>query len=151
MKLKYHDDLSRFPDCPPIDSFGRTCTVYCLVFQAEAETKLNFLPVALNPNSKNMLARTRCSGYSLSFWDKMQDLLDRFISQNYRKAEKEGKTIQKKYHVPPAIGTHIAELNIQESDGRMSQPNDKGHIDFHPFEGIDLHERITQYIHIPKS
>lgn len=129
MILKYASYLQNAVDCPCLSNcVAKDITAYR--FTHKNATAANFVPVAFLGNTTNT-----CSSYGLSFF------------KSVTKARKKALDLKKSYQtIELAVGTHIAEIAITQTDGVCTPFGKKsGHMDLHPKIDITFHDRILDY------
>ncbi len=143
-KLKYHELLCRFTNCPPdiykdidIDSFR-------WVFKDNLLK--SFIPLNLiKEPPQRMLDETDnlCKGYGLSFFNSFENCYGR-----YKSFYKKKRNLSHLDFISEK-GNSIAELNLDENEGIYGDLNTlNGHYTFHEFEEINLSEKIVNIVEI---
>jgi hypothetical protein len=135
MQFKYHDYICEFKECPPKAYESRNLTGFRFVFH-DLDCSNNYLPpLAINPKRINtpqfQKVDRKCQGYALSMFDSAENAKLRYI-----------KLLKNIGNISKALGTHVAEFNITEFDGVVSENNQEGHFDLHEFQNISFIGRI---------
>lgn len=131
MTLKYQDQLNSVRDqpCPCRRKFtSKSLTAYR--FMHNQASQKNFIPPALLGDNREL----KCTSFALSFFRSIDEAQKKYIS------------ISKGYRsIKQRMGDHIGKIEILPTDGLASSFNTYGHMDLHPNEGIEFHNRITEY------
>ena len=137
-KFKYQNYLDGFKNCPPNYYFEIEMNVFRWVFEKCDEE--SFKPVLiLKPSRKMATDELNCSGYALSiFTDRTKAIL------------KYNKISELRPEFKKSVGTYIAEIKIDYSDGICSLPDEKNftHCDFHEYKDTTLSEKVINIVEI---
>ncbi len=129
MHYKYQSEIQALPNCPPSQSHPQNVETFRFVFQ-NINNPQNFLPVYIKKpsrqNEKDSPEKS-CDGYGLSLFDTLENARKRYdyLIKRY-----------KKFHLD--VGTHIAQGQISQSDGVVSEANEHGHMTLHEYEDTNL-------------
>lgn len=123
--LKYANHLANIQN-----NDGDSCTTNCQELSqpafrwvfSEISDPRNFVPVAVTGRYQNV-----CSGWAISLYDTLEN-----SEKKYFDLLKDRPKLFKK------LGTHVAEGNIQQSDGLCSLSNIEGHFDCHEYIDTDF-------------
>jgi hypothetical protein len=137
MPLKYHSYIGKLKDCPPSSCQPRILTAYRFVFidPKHSQYSNNFLPGFLIKPNRRKISHSDdfvCDGYGLSFFDSLQNARLRFEEM-----------LKKNPKLRDTLGTHIAEGQIDPSDGVTTKSNDDGHLTLHESDVADLPSKFT--------
>lgn len=131
LALKHRKYLESCKDqpCPDMETFraGR-CSAYR--FMSRPATEKDFDPPAILDGPK---ARDKCGRFALSFFETLEFAQNRFAS------------LADRVDAALRYGDHIGLIDIVETDGVLSSPNKRGHINLHPEEGVLFAHRIRSY------
>jgi hypothetical protein len=126
--FKYEEYLSKYPNCPDVNSLTFNKTAYRWLHAGIHED--NFKPALLiNPNRTFDTDALNCIAYSLSMFDSEQGAYEKYK-----------KLVERKNNLKNKLGTLIGEIELIEEDGVGSQPeiNNFGHFSFFENKNIDL-------------
>lgn len=137
MPFKYHSYIGGLKDCPPRSCQPRTLTAYRFVFADSSHSRYpnNYLPVALINPARRKIGGTDnevCASYGLSFFDSLRNAQRRF--EELRKKNKKLRN---------TLGTHIAEGQLDPSDGVVTKSDYKGHFTLHESDVANLPPKFT--------
>lgn len=110
-------------------------TGYRFIFE-DINHEDNFKPV-LERDPKRVLKFTteqeKCSGYALSFFDTLEHARSRYraLVRNFRKIEQK-------------LGTHVAKVQIDETDGVCSETGRDGHFAVHEYPTTNFMRKILE-------
>lgn len=134
MHFKYHEYLKGFPDCPPSSYKRKDVVAYRFVFEDLDEN--SFLP-ALVKKPKRVLINdsdsVRCQAHGLSLFDTLENAEEFYSNLPPNTSKNRHKT----------IGSHIAEGNIDKSDGVVSRVSSNGHFTLHESNNADLPSKFN--------
>jgi hypothetical protein len=137
MRFKYHTYVNNLTDCPPSHAYAQDLTAFRFVFN-QIEDHRNFAPAyILKP--KRRLARDphhkTCRGYGLSLFDTVENACKFYAD-----------FVESSPNFPQTVGTHVAQGQINESDGIVTEPDVKGHFTLYEFEHTNLYVKF-QIVH----
>ncbi|MBM0400892.1 hypothetical protein [Serratia sp. 4542] len=129
MEFLYRNDIDthEIQQCPPLDAQPVSLLAWRWTF--EPYTANCFSPLG-KVNPKRILSPTitdKCSCWGLSMYstqDKAESVFSE-IEKNFKKARQ-------------TIGTHVSKGNLEPEDGVITEIEDNGHFDFHPYTGVDI-------------
>lgn len=128
--LKYQQELSLIPNCPPAEVRGVERLAFRFVFEGPNER--NYTPPAgINPGRKFENDEEKCDAYGLSL----------FLTQEHARAFYLRKSVSYK-GFKKTIGTHIAQCEIAEDDGPCTAPDGDGHFSLFQATSCELAERL---------
>ncbi|HHR5849466.1 TPA: hypothetical protein ACS7XE_003697, partial [Providencia alcalifaciens] len=87
-------------------------------------------------NDSKMLDKCSCFGLSLYATQEQAETVFSELEKTFKKARK-------------SIGTHVSRGELTTSDGVVTDIDDKGHFDFHPYLGIDIKTKFALIREIP--
>jgi hypothetical protein len=146
-RFKYQPMIESLANCPPAHYESPEFVAYRFVF-GDLTHQNNFLPV-LEFKPKRINAQefaseqAKCLGYALSLFDSLEH-----AQRRYQQISRYNKNFYK------TVGTHVAEGEIESTDGLASPVDDNGHISLHEFEGADLPAKfrvIAEVYHARKN
>lgn len=131
-KFKYCSGCAQIENCPPERYEPRAGTWFRLVY--ETIDVNSFLP-PYEKSPKRLLDKPGdCSNWALSF----------YITNEKARAQHKYLASFLKDKVDTLIGSHIASVTVNTTDGICSTPSKKsGHIDLHEFAGARLEAVAT--------
>ncbi len=129
MVEKYERYLRAQPEqpCPP-EHFVRSNRIG-FRFMHEPATEADFVPVGL----QKAPPKPQCTHFAVSFFTTVLAARKRYAS------------LAERMDVEAKFGSHIGELALVPTDGRMGPPSGHGHFDLHPDAQTELSTRITSY------
>ena len=131
MPYKYDAEIQALADCPPVAHTQKTLVAFRYVWTDDRHPK-SFLPVQkLKPNRKFKDAKELCENYALSLYD---------TDANARAFYVEFST---GHDAAKLLGTHLASVPIDVTDGVISDPDETGHMDLHESDVADLASKCT--------
>lgn len=136
--FKYSAEIMPIPSCPP--SAVRPCKgiLFRFVFEDAAHPN-NFRPPAvIQPERKFANDEGRCGGYALSM----------FVTEAKAVAFYQAFLARRK-NAYKILGTHLAEVAIEQTDALVTPADTKGHVDVHETQGVDWAQkhRVLRKIH----
>ncbi len=144
MTLKYGELLNQRPDqpCPCAKAFvARVRTAFRLMRNPPTNDK-DFVPPPMMPGG-NLGPRDPCDRLALSFFDTHHAAQRLFNVMHKRLNE---NTVKR-------YGDHIGEIDLVATDGIMSEPDQKGHINLHQDINAEFAPRVKnlQKVAIPAT
>ncbi len=144
MSLKYDKLLNQRPDqpCPCTKAFiARARTAFRLMRNPPKNDK-DFVPPPMMPGG-NLAPRDPCDRLALSFFD-TPDAAQRLFNVMHKRLN---ENTVKRY------GDHIGEIDLVVTDGIMSEPDQKGHINLHQETNAEFAHRVKnlQKVFIPAT
>lgn len=144
-KLKYQEQLSIYPNCPPANYSEIERDAFRWVHASENEN--DFKPVNLiNDPPQRILDDTdkMCMGYGLSIFDSFENAFEKYKKQytNRRSHLRLGFILD--------FGECIATLQVTYSDGIAAEPSKTnfGHFTFHEYENVNLRDKVKSLFNI---
>lgn len=136
MRFKYEDFIRGLSiQCPPNGSLPQKCRSFRWV-QEEIGLEVNFQPYLIKyggrPKGWRNNPRLLCSGYAVSLYTTLENAVNRFDE-----LREDTKNIYQR------LGTHVAQGDLDENDGVMTKPDQKGHFDLHEFETAKLNAKFA--------
>lgn len=128
MKLKYASELGRYQNCPPDSATPKKTTVFRFV-HADLDDERNFLPVAKLWPARRLKNHQLCKSLALSVFTSEEAAVRFFQAASPR--------IQK------TVGTHLAQGDIGQEDGRMTPPERNGHMSLYEADGVEIVDRFS--------
>lgn len=131
--LKYEGFHGRCPDqpCPNCGAFKPRCVVAFRFMHSPAMAG-DFDPPALlggrTPNDND-----KCENFALSFFDSVDSARTKY------------RSLAQRVDAESRYGGHIGKISISESDGLMSEPSRRGHMDLHPEDVASFLARVDAY------
>ncbi len=131
--FKYQKYLDNYKNCPPKSYAEREMTAYRWVFETCGEE--SFVPVKIiNPDRSLGSNDFNCKGYGLSLFKELDGALQKY-----------NELVQKKSGLKNTLGTHIAEINLEKTDGVASSPEKENflHFTFHEYKDLKLSKKVV--------
>lgn len=132
--MKYGAIICQLSDCPPKDAVAKNTRAYRFVFQPFGSS--SFSPQGVKKPARvdsELDTKNKCSLLALSFFTTQA-----FAELRFKSLEKSNKKIRK------TLGSHIAEGNLDPSDGVQTPPCPRsGHFDLHESGNTVLESKFT--------
>jgi len=130
MEFKYAEEMALVDNCPPSNAVARETEAFRYVHEEIGNVRNFLCDCKLNP-ARKLAENKRCSGLGLSFFDS---------EENARKAFEYLRERNPK--IGKSLGDKLALGHLRSEDGRMSQPNSKGHFDLWEAVGVEFADRF---------
>lgn len=125
--LKYGGEMTGLCDCPPADAGPASPRGAFRFVHADMADARNFVPPAKLTPTRWINRSPECSDFALSLFETPGQART-FYGEL-------AKTFKK---IGTAIGTHLAEVTLQASDGMVTPADPDGHFDLHEDASADL-------------
>jgi hypothetical protein len=111
------------------------------IFMPDRAVPVKYYPPDMLKAMPDRHKQRRLSESGLSFFDTPEHA-EQAARQRDRNKAKKGLSTDERKQMRESFGRQVSKLQLKKCDGLSTLPDEKGHIDFLPYEGVRFEERV---------